>query len=84
VRSILAAIAAAWFAYFAFTFMPQGVYANDGSLTGIDGDPSAVAVTWAARVLFAGLTFIALALIDWGRIWRALTSLPEDDLKPPH
>ncbi|HEX7196912.1 MAG TPA: hypothetical protein VF364_08780 [Candidatus Limnocylindria bacterium] len=35
---------------------------------GIDGDPGAVAVTWAARTLFVGLALIALAVIEWGKI----------------
>lgn len=67
-RSLLAAAAAAWFAYNSFRFIAQGAYLNSGSATGIDGDPAAVAITWAARVLFVGLALLALALIEWGKI----------------
>lgn len=41
---------------------------NSGSTTGIDGEPAAVAITWAARVLFVGLALLALALVEWGKI----------------
>ncbi len=54
--SLLAFAAVAWFAYNAFAFMPQGagVYNCPGNIGGIDGDPAAVAVTWAAvRYLWA-------------------------------
>lgn len=69
-RSLFAAAAAAWFIYNAFFFLPTGggAYYNSGASGGIDGDPGAVAVTWAARGLFAGLALLALALIEWGRI----------------
>lgn len=66
-RSLLAGAAALWFIYQALTFLPVPfVRLNDGQLGGIDGDPGAVAITWAARTLFAGLVLISLALIDWG------------------
>jgi hypothetical protein len=67
-RSFLAAAGAAWFAYNSIWFIAQGAYVNSGSATGIDGDPAAVAITWAARVLFVGLALLALALIEWGKI----------------
>ena len=74
-RSLFSAAAAAWFAYNAFFFLPSGsgAYPNPAAFGGIDGDPGAVAVTWAARGLFAGLALLALALIEWGKIvdfWR--------------
>jgi hypothetical protein len=73
-RSLFAAAAAAWFAYNAFFFLPTGeTYPNPGMIGGIDGDAGAVAVTWAARGLFAGLALLSLALIEWGKIvdfWR--------------
>ena len=66
-RSLLAGAAAVWFMYQALTFLPTPfVTLNEGQLGGIDGDPGAVAITWAARTLFAGLVLISLALIDWG------------------
>ena len=69
-RSLLAVAAAGWFVYNAFTFIPQGagVLENPGAPGGIDGDPGAVAVTWAARALFVGLALVALALVEWERI----------------
>jgi len=69
-RSILATAAAGWFALNALLFIPQGggVYENSGAAGGIDGDPGGVAVTWAARALFAGLALVALALIEWKEI----------------
>ena len=66
IRSALALIAAGWFAYNGATFLPiPFVYLNDGQLGGIDGDAGAVAVTWAARTLFAGLAALSLAMLDW-------------------
>ena len=65
-RSLLAGAAALWFLYHALTFLPVPfVNLNDGQAGGIDGDPGAVAITWAARTLFAGLVLTSLALIDW-------------------
>jgi hypothetical protein len=80
-RSLLAFAAVAWFAYNAFAFMPQGagVYNNPGNIGGIDGDPAAVAVTWAARAVFVGLTLLALALIKWDKIVRLLIPANDDE-----
>jgi hypothetical protein len=74
-RSLLAALAAAWFIYNALVFIPQGagVVVNPGQIGGIDGDPGAVAVTWAARTAFVGLGLVALALVEWGKIAHFLT-----------
>jgi hypothetical protein len=72
IRSVLAVLAAAWFAYNAATFLPVPfVHLNEGQLGGIDGDSGAVAVVWAARTLFAGLIPLSLALVDWDRLGRA-------------
>lgn len=70
-RSVLAAAAAAWFFYNALAFIPQGsaVILNPGQVGGIDGDHGAVAVTWAARTLFAGLVLLSLAVVEWERIF---------------
>jgi len=66
IRSALALVAAGWFAINGATFLPiPFVYLNDGQLGGIDGDAGAVAVTWAARTLFAGLAALSLAILDW-------------------
>src|SRR5688572_21334304 len=46
-----------------------GLIPNLGQEGGIDGDPGAVAVTWAARTLFGGLALVALALIEWDKIF---------------
>ncbi len=46
-RSIFAGIAAAWFAYHALTFLPAGVYANDGAPGGLDGESVNLAIMWA-------------------------------------
>jgi hypothetical protein len=76
IRSAFALIATLWFAYNAIAFLPtSGAYLNGGALGGIDGDPGAVAVTWAARALFAGLALLALAMFDWEWLGRAIRSL---------
>ena len=74
-RLVLGAIAAAWFGYNAIAFLPTPfAYLNPGQVGGIDGDPGAVAVTWAARALFAGLAVLALAVADLGVIGRMFAS----------
>ena len=72
IRSTLAVVATVWFAFNALSFLPPGAYLNEGASGGIDGDPGAVAVTWAARTLFAGLAALALATVDWGWLDRAV------------
>ena len=74
IRSLLSVAALVWFAYNAMTFLPSGAYFNEGASGGIDGDPGAVAVTWAARTLFVGLAIVSLAMIDWDWLGRALRS----------
>jgi hypothetical protein len=75
VRSLLALIATAWFAYNAMGCLTtSGAYLNEGALGGIDGDAGAVAVTWAARTLFAGLAVLSLAIFDWDWLGRAIRS----------
>jgi hypothetical protein len=81
IRLGLAVVAAAWFAYNAFTFLPTPfVHLNDGQVGGIDGDAGAVAVTWAARALFGGLAILALAIPDWDSGLRALGGTRPDDV----
>jgi hypothetical protein len=77
---VRAAAAAPWFAVNAVSFVPAGggIVANPGSPGGLDGDAAAVAVVWAARTLFVGLTLVALALVDWGR----LAAIFKDDPTP--
>jgi len=66
IRSALALVAAGWFAYNATAFLPVPfVYPNEAQSGGIDGDAGAVAITWAARTLFAGLAALSLATVDW-------------------
>jgi hypothetical protein len=79
IRSLLFVAALGWFAYNAMTFLPLGAYLNEGATGGIDGDPGAVAVTWAARNLFAGLAILSLAMIDWDVLARVLNP---SDLPP--
>ena len=74
IRSLLSVGALGWFAYNAATFLPSGAYLNDGASGGIDGDPGAVAVTWAARTMFVGLAILSLAFIDWDWLGRAVRS----------
>jgi hypothetical protein len=83
IRSLLFVAALAWFAYNAMTFLPFGAYLNEGATGGIDGDPGAVAVTWAARNLFAGLAILSLAMIDWDVLGRVLnpSDLPPRDAR---
>jgi len=65
-RLVLGAIAAAWFGYNAIAFLPTPfAYLNPGQVGGIDGDPGAVAVTWAARALFAGLAVLVGPRAGW-------------------
>ena len=75
IRSAFALVATVWFAYNAFAFLPtSGAYLNEGAQGGIDGDPGAVAITWAARTLFAGLAMLALAMFDWDWLGRSMRS----------
>jgi hypothetical protein len=67
-RSLLFAIAAAWFAYHALTFT---VAAATPDATVI-GD----AVQNGVRTICAGLAVTSLAGIGWGRIARALDAVP--------
>ena len=71
-RSLLAGAAAICFLLNAVAFIPLGsvVHLNYGAPGGLDGDPGAVAVTWAARTLFAGLALVSLALLEWDRFAR--------------
>ena len=73
-RSLMAAFSAFWFLDNALTFIPQGsaLILNPAQRGGIDGDPGAVAVTWAARTLFAGLVLLSLAVVDWEKILAPL------------
>jgi hypothetical protein len=77
-RSVLAAAAAVWFFYNALAFIPQCcvVAPNPGQVGGIDGDPGAVAVTWTARTLFAGLVLLSLAVVDWETIFGVFRKNP--------
>ena len=82
IRSLLCVASLVWSAYNAMTFLPPGAYFNEGASGGIDGDPGAIAVTWAARNLFVGLAILSLALIDWdwlGRVFRPSADLPSRD-----
>ena len=81
IRSALALVSTVWFASNAVAFLPTPfAYLNEGQVGGIDGDAGAVAVTWAARTLFAGLAALSLAMLDWDWIARAIRS--ESD-RPP-
>jgi hypothetical protein len=76
VRSLLSGLAAIWFIYNALTFIPpMGAYLNPGAAGGIDGDPGAVALTWAARQVFIGLALLSLALVDWAWILTGFRSI---------
>jgi hypothetical protein len=80
VRSLFAVAATIWFAVNASSFLPQGggVYLNDGAPGGIDGDPGAVAITWAARALFIGLAILSLAVVEWDKLVKLLRTVPPD------
>lgn len=80
IRTAVVLVAAAWFAYNAFTFLPTPfAYLNEGQLGGIDGDAGAVAVTWAARALSGGLAVLALAIPDWDKVVRGFVRTEADD-----
>jgi len=76
-RTILAGAAAAWFIWLAVMFEAPGVYHNDGQAGGLDGDPGAVAVTAAVRMLAVGLALVALALVNWGYLYDEVRGLRE-------
>jgi hypothetical protein len=83
VRAVLALVAAGWFAYNAIEFLPTPfAYLNPGQAGGIDGDAGAVAVTWAARALFAGLAVLSLAIPDWSLAIRKVFG--DDHPAPAH
>ncbi len=78
-RSLFAAAAALWFLYSALFFLPSPfAYVNPGQVGGIDGDAGAVAVTIAARTLFAGLALLSLALFDWGLFTKPAFAARQD------
>ena len=66
-RSVLAVAATVWFTSNAISFVPQGagLISNPAQAGGIDGNPGAVAVTWAARTVFIGLALLSFALVEW-------------------
>jgi hypothetical protein len=75
-RSVFAVAAAVWFLNNALTFVPQGsgVIPNPGQVGGLDAvDGGAVAVTWAARTLFAGLVPLSLSLVAWEKVLGLFT-----------
>jgi hypothetical protein len=76
-RTILAGAAAAWFIWLAAMFEAPGVYHNDGQPGGLDGDPGALAVTSAVRMLAVGLALVALALVNWGYLYDEVRGLHE-------
>jgi hypothetical protein len=72
VRSLLALLAGGWFAYHALMFTAPGASTVSGTWlfdTVLDGDPGAVAVTVATRMVCVGLALLSAALIDW-RVFR--------------
>ena len=79
VRSVFALLAAAFFLFNALTFLAPGAgnVELETDATGrviaseIAGDPGAVAVTSAARMLAAGLVILSLALVDWSALEQA-------------
>ena len=75
IRSLLSVAALVWFADNAMNFVASGAYFNEAANGAIDGDPAAVAVTWAARTLFVGLAMMSLAMVDWAWLGRSLSSL---------
>ncbi len=70
-RSILALLAATWFVLNAMNFVAPSVQA-DSSSGQLVGEDAAVAITVAARTLFAGLTLLSLAVVEWEKLWRVL------------
>jgi hypothetical protein len=74
-RSVLAVFAAAWFFYNAVAFIPQGsgLVLNPAQVGGIDGNSGAVAITWAARTMCAGLVLLSLAVVEWTAILALFT-----------
>jgi hypothetical protein len=82
VKSLFAGTAALVFAYNAFFFIASPfAYDNSGALGGIDGDPGAVAVTWAVRAICVGLALLSLAFVDWRGVGHALRAIgpPAED-----
>ncbi len=67
-RSFLAAVAAAWFLYQSVTFVPPGASQASWPLGEIVGDPAAVAVAAAARIICFGLALASIAIADWDEL----------------
>jgi hypothetical protein len=76
VRSVFAVIAAAFFLLNGLTFLAPGAEVVDletdanGRVVAseIGGEPAAVAVTSAARMLAGGLVVLSLAMVDWAAL----------------
>jgi hypothetical protein len=76
---LFALLAAAFFLFSALTFLAPGAgnVELETDATGrviaseVAGDPAAVAVTGAARMLAAGLAILSLALVDWSALVQA-------------
>jgi hypothetical protein len=76
VRSVFALLAAAFFLLNGLTFLAPGAEvvaletdANGRVVTSeIGGEPAAVAVTSAARMLAGGLVILSLAVVDWAAL----------------
>jgi hypothetical protein len=78
-RSVLAAVAAAWFIYNALFFAPDsaGVALPDGPFGVVTGEPGAVAATIGVRMLCVGLAVLSLALVNWSDA-IGMFQLPKD------
>ena len=82
VRSVFALLAAAFFLLNALTFLAPGAGnvdletdANGRVIASeVGGDPAAVAVTGAGRMLAAGLVLPSLALVDWAALVALTTA----------
>ncbi len=82
-RSLLAGLAAAYFAIAGLSFMAPLVVENASTSTGLDGDPAAVAITLAARTLFFGLAILSLALVEWHKVRTALEDMLRNEGADP-
>jgi hypothetical protein len=67
-RSFVAVIAAIWFLFQALTFVPPGARQESWPFGEISGDPAAVAIAAAARVICFGLSLASIAIVSWDEL----------------
>jgi hypothetical protein len=71
-RSLFAVLSTIWFLGAAWLIGDGSVAAHgDPPDADVAGDPSVMAVYFLARVAFVGFAMLALAFVDWARLFRS-------------